>query len=164
MYGKQAQPRVFELMNDIQLKNLVFNAHGINPDALKAVSPYQCTETVKNWLKGVCAPQQCYTNAMTISTIDKSDTIVGFVILEGKEVIEHCWNRDIKGDFDLTYDLFLSHLGATRCDYFEFIHLSNEQSQDAYYNNKKIDLESLSENKDYENIFTTHCNQQYFNA
>jgi hypothetical protein len=145
-------------MNHNQLKNIIFNQHRVNPNALKSVTPYECTETLKSWAKGFCKQGLCFSNVMNMCMVDHADAIIGFVVLDGSYAIEHAWNRDSQGDFDLTFALFLKELTDVSYEYFEMVHLSNKQVQDAYNSNQHIHHGALRLTKDHKDLFNYRMN------
>lgn len=120
-------------MNNAQIKKEISNKFSINEGSLVEISSVEFLDDVCcEWAKNFCKEGLCFSNALNMTLIDKCEMIVGFAyVKEHNLIIQHAWNRDIHGDFDLTAQLFWPELNAI---YFE-IHVIKYEQSHIYHNN-----------------------------
>lgn len=142
-------------MNSLSYITLASSQHRVLSEALRHVDICQASDSVKQWTKGFFKPKQCFNNVMNLCMADNSDAVIGYMILDDFIAVEHAWNKDDTGHFDLTAQLFLKDI---KREYVQLVHLSNRQVQDAFYSNQHIDHQALRRIEKYKHLFQYKIN------
>ncbi|MEZ8733603.1 hypothetical protein [Vibrio sp. 10N.239.312.D08] len=128
------------------------------------LKPVSCYPASSDWV-GVASKflqeKQCFSNSLNLSSIDGSDYVLGYVYMSDIGIsIEHAWNRDQNGYFDLTAQLFWQL--DTPVEYVELIRFPSHKAQDVFQKCKGVDHMALRMSVDYQYLFVNHKRSPLF--
>lgn len=147
--------------------NKIGKSKQVNTEAINLVSKSQCVP-VEHLLPVSCSqtgndippastrdlkPRQCFSNAYNLSVTVGCDAVVGYVFLaEFGIVIEHAWNVDERGHFDLTAQLFWDS-EVSGDQYFQLLRLTPDDAIDCVAMAGGIDTLSLRHSDKHKHLF-----------
>jgi hypothetical protein len=140
-----------------QLLAAVSHCQGVAESHLKIVSNLislepECVE----WASAFMAEKQCFNNALNMSIIDGCDYILGYIWLADFNLaIEHAWNADRGGQFDLTAQLYWNKDVSVSTTYIELLRLDNEATADMFRKYQGVDHLVLRTKSEYDHLFKT---------
>jgi hypothetical protein len=122
----------------------------------KYLKPIQCEQqcdAVIKWASLFFKEKECFSNSLNLSIVDGCDYVLGYVFLKDFNLaIEHAWNRDEQGHFDLTAQLFWKH--DTQVEYFELLRLNASNAQLTFESFGGVDHMSLRRSSEYKYLFS----------
>lgn len=119
---------------------------------LKLVKCKPQSVAVTKWASLFFKKGECFSNALNLTEIDNCDYVLGYVYLSDLGVVlEHAWNCDNEGHFDLTGQLFWN--GNTPTHYVELKRFNADTAQQLFEQLKGVDHTALHRSREYKYLF-----------
>jgi hypothetical protein len=130
----------------------VANFQGVSS---KYLSPVKCelqNDDMIKWASLFFKEKQCFSNALNLSAVDECDYVLGYVYLRDLGIaIEHAWNCDEQGHFDLTAQIFWKN--ETQVEYVELLRLESTMAKRTFEQCDGVDHMALRRSDAYKYLF-----------
>lgn len=137
-----------------ELIDYIAKVHSVSRDHLSQVSCHNAAPKVVSWAKDFVKIKQCFSNSLNISMVDGCDVIIGYAFLKDYMLpIEHAWNSNREGHFDLTAQLFWKDANQESVQYFELLRVSCDEAVEMFKNLGVIDQMALRKSNDHKYLF-----------
>ncbi|MFV7762853.1 hypothetical protein ACNPKZ_20170 [Shewanella algae] len=135
------------------VEELVAKTQAVPVSSLKVIrNVRELNEDWVQWAKRFCKEKQCFSNALNMSLIDGCSLVIGYVYLPSFGLaIEHAWNRDCEGDFDLTAQIFWGQ-DKEPAQYVELLCFEEGEAHE-WRNKGGVDHLKLRMSNEYRHVF-----------
>ncbi len=132
--------------------NRIASFQAVSGEYLKPVQCEELCDDVIKWAALFFKEKQCFSNALNFSILDECEYVLGYVYLNDFGIaIEHAWNCDERGHFDLTAQLFWEN--ETPVEYVELLRLNANNAQLTFEQCNGVDHMALRRSSKYRYLF-----------
>ncbi|MGL5668040.1 MAG: hypothetical protein ACRDD9_18120 [Shewanella sp.] len=141
-------------MQPPSLINLIARQQAVLPQSVSEVDSVNLASSLAEIAKMFFKPRSCFSNSFNLTEMGADcDVVVGYVYLPEFDItIEHAWNADATGHFDLTAQLFWE--GALEQNkYAQLVRLDNDEARYLIEEFGGVDTTALRCAPEYRHLF-----------